>query len=276
MADENDKGLLLGKNVAAVEHYSPEILYPIPRSSARESLGVADSLPFFGEDVWHAYEVSWLDETGKPQVRVGRITIPADSPNLVESKSIKLYLNSFNGEYIADESSVVHALEKDLSAAAGAPVNVALWTVDDAVFAGQSAAGTNIDGLQPTQQWSRPGRDILRPSDSAAESGAVTLNSHLLRSLCPVTGQPDWATVCITYESAAIDPVSLLEYIISFRTHQEFHEQCVERIFIDLMSVYAPTQLSVQALYTRRGGLDICPWRSTLPGAAYAGRMNRQ
>ena len=119
MADENDKGLLLGKNVAAVEHYSPEILYPIPRSSARESLGVADSLPFFGEDVWHAYEVSWLDETGKPQVRVGRITIPADSPNLVESKSIKLYLNSFNGEYIADESSVVHFLEKDLSAAAG-------------------------------------------------------------------------------------------------------------------------------------------------------------
>ncbi len=275
MATEGDNGLLLGRNVPAVEHYSPELLHPVPRLLARETLGIGGAdLPFKGEDVWHAYEVSWLDGSGKPIVRLGEIRVPADSANLVESKSIKLYLNSLNGECYEDESAVGAMIARDLSAVADGEVNVVLYTPDDPVFDGRRPPGECIDSLQPAGAFEQPDRSILRLSGAGERH--VVLHSNLLRSLCPVTGQPDWATLCVDYRGREIDRSSLLAYVISFRRHQEFHEQCVERIFCDLMAVANPSELSVQALYTRRGGLDICPWRSTESGAAPGLRTNRQ
>jgi 7-cyano-7-deazaguanine reductase len=267
--------MLLGRNVAAVETYSPELLHPVPRRLARNSLGLIDTaLPFSGEDVWHAYEISWLDATGKPVVRVGQLRVPADSANLVESKSIKLYLNSLNGERYEDEEGVAAMIARDLSAVADGEVTCTLYGVDSAEFAGGHPEGACIDTLQPTEIRDEPDRTILRLAGGGAKR--VTLHSNLLRSLCPVTGQPDWATLCVDYEGEELDRASLLAYVVSFRRHQEFHEQCVERIFCDLQAVCSPSRLTVQALYTRRGGLDICPWRSTGKGPAPGMRMSRQ
>jgi 7-cyano-7-deazaguanine reductase len=275
MKQGGDKGMLLGRNVPAVEAYSPEILHAVPRRLARESLGLHErALPFSGEDIWHAYEISWLDAAGKPVVRLGRIRVPADSANLVESKSIKLYLNSLNGERYAHEEAVAAMIARDLSAVAEGEVSCTLFEVDDPEFAGSLPKGDCIDELQPTGIFVEPAREILRSTGEETEQ--ALLYSNLLRSLCPVTGQPDWATLCIDYAGAELDRASLLAYVISFRRHQEFHEQCVERIFCDLLAVCAPAKLSVQALYTRRGGLDICPWRSTGKGPAPALRTNRQ
>ena len=275
MAEDRDKGMLLGRNVPAVETYSPELLHPVPRRLARDGLGLKDSaLPFYGEDVWHAYEISWLDATGKPVVRLGQLRVPAGSANLVESKSIKLYLNSLNGERYEDEEGVAAMIGRDLSAVAEGEVSCSLFDVDDPAFQGSRPQGECIDGLQPAEILAEPARAILRLTGEGDRR--ETLYSNLLRSLCPVTGQPDWATLCINYEGAALDKASLLAYVISFRRHQEFHEQCVERIFCDLVGVCAPSTLSVQALYTRRGGLDICPWRSTEKGPAPGVRMSRQ
>ena len=276
MAEGGDKGMLLGRSVPAVETYSPGLLHPVPRREARASLGINDrALPFSGEDIWHAYEISWLDATGKPVVRLGRIRVPADSANLVESKSIKLYLNSLNGGRYEQQEDVAAMIARGLSAVAQGEVRCTLFDVDDPGFAGSLPEGECIDGLQPTGSYPEPARGILRTT-GGQEPAYEVLYSHLLRSLCPVTGQPDWATLCIDYAGAALDRASLLAYVISFRRHQEFHEQCVERIFCDLLAVSAPEKLSVQALYTRRGGLDICPWRSTEAGPAPALRMNRQ
>lgn len=275
MAEDREKGLLLGRNVPAVETYSPELLHPVPRRLARETLGLNDSaLPFSGEDVWHAYEISWLDPTGKPVVRLGQLRVPADSANLVESKSIKLYLNSLNGERYEDEKSVAAMIAQDLSAVAEGEVTCSLFDLNDPEFQDTHPEGECIDALQPTEFCAEPARTILRLTGESAKR--ESLHSNLLRSLCPVTGQPDWATLCIQYEGAELDRASLLAYVISFRRHQEFHEQCVERIFCDLQAVCAPSALSVQALYTRRGGLDICPWRSTEKGPAPGIRMSRQ
>ena len=275
MADSGDKGMLLGRNVPAVDTYSPNLLHPVPRRLARESLGLNSSaLPFAGEDVWHAYEISWLDATGKPVVRVGQLRVPADSANLVESKSIKLYLNSLNSERYEGEEGVAAMISRDLSAVAEGEVICTLYHVDDPEFHGRSPDGDCIDDLQPTEIFSEPARATLRLSGAGQKR--VALYSHLLRSLCPVTGQPDWATLCIDYVGEELDKASLLAYVISFRRHQEFHEQCVERIFCDLQAACSAQELTVQALETRMGGLDICPWRSTQKGPAPVMRMSRQ
>jgi 7-cyano-7-deazaguanine reductase len=231
-------------------------------------------LPFFGVDLWHAYELSWLDGTGKPVSRVGQFTVPATSPCIVESKSFKLYINSLNNTRFENESAVKKCIERDIGAAAGETVSLELFEVDDASLSGKPLSGTNLDRCEPATTAAKPDAGLL-----SVHAGTVTeeqLYSHLLRSLCPVTGQPDWATLWIHYRGAGIDHDALLAYIISYRQHQEYHEQCVERMFLDITASCQPEFLHIQAFYTRRGGLDINPFRSTSSSTRALPRLNRQ
>jgi 7-cyano-7-deazaguanine reductase len=271
---EKRAGLLLGKYTPVVDVYSPELLYPIARATAREALGLEEKLPFHGADLWHAYELSWLDGTGKPVARVGRFTVPVSSPSIVESKSFKLYLNSLNNTRFDDQAAARRCMERDISAAAGAQISLELFEVDDPVLAGQAVKGINLDNCEPAGTASEPAAEMLLVATD--EIREERLYSHLLRSLCPVTGQPDWATLWIHYRGAALNHSALLAYIISYRAHQEFHEQCVERMFLDISSRCQPEFLHIQAFYTRRGGLDINPFRSTCENARALPRLNRQ
>lgn len=248
----------LGREVAYPRHYDATLLYPIPRRLGREAIGVAARLPFIGHDRWNAYELSWLEPGGKPRVATATLQVPADSPNLVESKSLKLYLNSFNASRFADADAVRARIEADLSQAAGAPVAMAFGLPPFE----QADATTCIDDLDiDISTYGPPDAALLSadPDDVLEE----TLASALLKSNCPVTGQPDWADVAIRYRGPRIDRAGLLRYLVGFRDHAEFHEQCVERIFVDVLARCAPHWLSVQARYTRRGGLDINPWRAS-------------
>ena len=263
---------LLGKSVAGSSHYDPGLLFPIPRSQGRNAIGLTETLPFHGVDIWNAWELSWLDELGKPQVAVAEIRVPADSPNLIESKSLKLYLNSLNAMRYPDAHHVERLLRDDLGAAAGGAVEVrvmGLERVSEAAI--HDAEGTCIDDLPITiEHYGPPEPAFLctNPGTRVRE----TLVSHLLKSNCPVTAQQDWASVVISYQGAAIDRAGLLRYIVSYRNHDEFHEQCVERMFRDLLARCAPDQLSVSARYTRRGGLDINPWRGNAAQLAVPNR----
>lgn len=253
----------LGKPTEYRADYAPELLYPIPRQLKRDELGIRpDALPFVGEDIWNAYELSWLNPRGKPVVALGAFRVPADSPNLIESKSFKLYLNSFNQTAFADLDEVQSTLERDLSAAAGAPVGVRLenLSAQPRVQPGYPA-GTCLDELDIACDRYQPAPELLGTTDGPV--GEETLYSHLLKSNCLVTGQPDWAMVVIRYRGRPIDRAGLLRYLVSFRGHNEFHEQCVERIYCDLSRHCAPEALLVYARYTRRGGLDINPCRSS-------------
>ncbi len=257
----------LGREIAYPSQYDPGLLFPIARAQGRAAIGLdAGALPFIGHDRWHAYELSWLDLRGKPHVATATFTVPFDSPNLVESKSLKLYLNSLNAHRFQSDAAVLHALAADLSHAAGAPVRVdfGLPPVDAGAGGGESidALEVAIDGYGPPQ----PAH--LRAAGDPVEE---TLRSDLLKSNCPVTGQPDWASVRIAYRGPRLDREGLLRYLVSFREHAEFHEQCVERIFADLHTRCAPQALSVEARYTRRGGLDINPWRASPGWPAPAG-----
>ena len=251
--------LPLGRSVDYPRHYDPGLLFPFARSVGREAIGVSDPLPFAGIDRWHAYELSWLDARGKPQVATATFSVPADSPNLVESKSLKLYLNSFNASRFDSAEAVRERIAADLSATAGAAVAVSFGLPpmhEDAGSLSLDAQDIAIDDYGP------PNAAHLRTAGGIAEE---RLHSALLKSNCPVTGQPDWAEVHVAYAGPRIDHEGLLRYLVSFRDHAEFHEQCVERIFVDLLARCAPQSLSVEARYTRRGGLDINPWRGT-PG----------
>ena len=232
----------LGRETAYPDRFDAGLLYPIPRTLGRTAIGVdAGELPFVGRDRWHAYELSWLDVRGKPQVATATFEVPADSPNLVESKSFKLYLNSCNGARFVDGDALRAQLEADLSQAAGAPVSMAFGLPPV-----QSDAGEDIDALDiDIDRYGPPDASLLRADD--ADPAQETLRSALLKSNCPVTGQPDWADVAIAYSGPRIDRAGLLRYLVSFRDHAEFHEQCVERIFIDLMARCRPRSLSVQA-----------------------------
>ena len=253
--------LPLGRPVDYPRHYDAGLLFPIARSLGRHALGVEAALPFAGHDRWHAYELSWLDARGKPLVATATFTVPADSPNLVESKSLKLYLNSFNASRFDGADAVRARIAEDLARAAGAPVEVAFG-----LPAITADAGELIDTLDVAiDDYGPPNAGHLRAD--LADDADETLHSQLLKSNCPVTGQPDWADVRIAYQGPRIDRAGLLRYLVSFRDHAEFHEQCVERIFVDLMARCRPARLSVEARYTRRGGLDINPWRGT-PGLA--------
>ena len=257
----------LGKHTVYPDRYDPSLLFSIPRAAKRVEIGVREPLPFHGVDIWNAYELSWLDRRGKPVVAVARFDVPADSPAIIESKSLKLYLNGLAHERIENAEVLRATLARDLSAAAGAPVTMALSAASAQAHAIADLDGVLLDAQElDIDAYGPPDASYLR----AAQGHAVveeTLVSHLLRSNCPVTGQPDWGSVQIAYRGAPIEHAGLLRYLISFRQHNEFHEQCVERIFVELTARCAPEQLSVYARYTRRGGLDINPFRSSVADA---------
>ncbi len=252
----------LGKTSAYVTDYDASLLFPIPRAEKRAEIGITATLPFFGLDIWNAYEVSWLNLRGKPQIALATFLVPADSPNIIESKSFKLYLNSFNQTRLADSAALLALLKQDISSGFGAAVQVKLTLPDDfSTLKMAELDGLSLDRLDIEVDSYTPNPSLLT---CAADAPPVEekLVSNLLKSNCLVTGQPDWGSVQIHYVGAAINQEGLLKYLIGFRNHNEFHEQCVERIFVDILQHCKPQKLSVYARYTRRGGLDINPWRS--------------
>lgn len=255
------QGLSLGQQSAYISQYTPSLLQPVPRSLNRDDLGLRGELPFQGCDVWTLYELSWLNAKGKPVVAIGEVFVPATSPNLIESKSFKLYLNSFNQTRCDSLEAVQALLVQDLSGCAGAPVSVTLFTLDQAPHQIAQLPGECIDSLDIEVDGYEFDETLLQGA-AGREIVEETLHSHLLKSNCLVTSQPDWGSVVIHYRGPRLDREKLLRYLISFRQHNEFHEQCIERIFTDLKHFCAPTQLTVHARYTRRGGLDINPFRS--------------
>ncbi|WP_279029063.1 NADPH-dependent 7-cyano-7-deazaguanine reductase QueF [Gibbsiella quercinecans] len=270
-------GLKLGKPTAYHDQYDATLLQPVPRSLNREPLGLyPQSLPFHGADIWTLYELSWLNDKGLPQVAVGEISLNANSANLIESKSFKLYLNSFNQTRFDDWDAVRSTLQRDLAACAQGEVSVTLFRLEQ--LTGQPIAmlaGECID----EQDIAIDNYDFNAGYLQGANTGPLveeTLVSNLLKSNCLITNQPDWGSVQIQYRGPQIDREALLRYLVSFRHHNEFHEQCVERIFNDVLRFCQPEQLSVYARYTRRGGLDINPWRSNTAFTPNAGRLARQ
>ncbi|MFQ2512894.1 NADPH-dependent 7-cyano-7-deazaguanine reductase QueF [Aeromonas caviae] len=255
------QGLSLGQQSAYISQYTPSLLQPVPRSLNRDDLGLRGELPFQGCDVWTLYELSWLNAKGKPVVAIGEVFVPATSPNLIESKSFKLYLNSFNQTRCDSLEAVQALLVQDLSGCAGAPVSVILFTLDQAPHQIAQLPGECIDSLDIEVDGYEFDETLLQGA-AGREIVEETLHSHLLKSNCLVTSQPDWGSVVIHYRGPRLDREKLLRYLISFRQHNEFHEQCIERIFTDLKHFCAPEQLTVHARYTRRGGLDINPFRS--------------
>ncbi|MFK5732027.1 NADPH-dependent 7-cyano-7-deazaguanine reductase QueF [Pseudomonas urmiensis] len=254
----------LGKSSEYISTYTPSLLFPIPRLAKWAELGVSgDALPWQGVDYWNCFELSWLLPSGKPVVAIGEFAIPADSPNIIESKSFKLYLNSLNQTVFASTDELQACLEKDLSAAAGKPVAVRVRTLAEVEGEGVVALpGQCIDGLDVAiSNYEQPQPQLLQCDPQRVVEEAV--HSHLLKSNCPVTGQPDWGSVVVEYKGLALDHASLLTYLVSFRQHADFHEQCVERIYLDLKRLLKPEYLTVYARYVRRGGLDINPYRST-------------
>ena len=261
----------LGKASAYADRYDPALLHPLPRAPKRADIGITGSVPFLGADLWTAFELSWLNPRGKPQVAIAHITVPADSTHMVESKSFKLYLNSFSNTCFDHADAVRDAIRRDISATVwhGGPVQstVGVRLLEPVMFEieqVQPLEGLLLDRLDVECSVYQPDAGLLRAAHDEAPVAEV-LVSHLLKSNCLVTGQPDWGSVQIGYTGPQIDPAGLLQYIVSFRNHNEFHEQCVERIYMDILRRCKPTRLSVYARYTRRGGLDINPWRSSHP-----------
>jgi len=262
----------LGKTSTYVDHYDASLLFPIPRAPKRAEIGVHGQPPFIGADLWTAYELSWLNARGKPQVALARCVIPAESTHIVESKSFKLYLNSFNNTRFANADEVQVRLTEDLSRAiwhgeaVRARVRVELVSPERFELEGvHELDGLSLDRLDLDCEHYQPAPELLSAKLDEAPV-TETLTSDLLKSNCLVTGQPDWGSVRIHYSGPQIDQAGLLRYIVSFRNHNEFHEQCVERIFMDVWTRCQPSRLEVYARYTRRGGLDINPWRSSHPG----------
>ena len=274
----------LGKASTYIDQYDASLLFPISRQPKRDEIGVGANPIFFGADLWTAYELSWLNAKGKPQIALAHITLPADSPNIIESKSFKLYLNSFNNTRLEGQDHGVQALHDllahDLSDAAGARVAVRieifpLSTERDKRAVIATFDATPLDRLDIECSRYTPAPELLATLDEPPIEESVY--SDLLKSNCLVTGQPDWGSVQISYFGAPIDHAALLQYLVSYRNHNEFHEQCVERIFMDIWQRCNPTRLSVYARYTRRGGLDINPYRTSFPGVLPANiRQARQ
>lgn len=251
---------LLGKDTVYPTEYQPDILFPISRALAREKYKEVPGI-YQGQDWWHIFEVSWLNQHAVPQVAIARMSLTASSPYLIESKSLKLYFNGLNFTRFFDQTAFIATVEKDLSTAAGAPVQITLFSVDDLAIS--QPQGICIDQLQPETFSTHPDASLLKfdQQADASETQEIQLYSHLLRSNCPVTGQPDWGTLFIRYKGQKPCYRSILAYIISYRQHNGFHEQCVEQIYADLWQTLQPSQLMVYATYTRRGGLDINPCR---------------
>jgi 7-cyano-7-deazaguanine reductase len=271
----------LGKASSYVDQYDASLLFPIARAGKRAEIGITSDAPFFGADLWTAFELSWLNLRGKPQVALAQVTVPCETPNIIESKSFKLYLNSFNNTRFADADAVRARLRADLNEAVWRPLD---GTAIGAAVAGASIGlrlvlpdqfdreplyeldGLSLDRLDVECSHYSPAPELLRAAPDEAPVTEV-LTSNLLKSNCLVTGQPDWGSVQISYTGAPIDQEGLLQYLVSFRNHNEFHEQCVERIFMDIWRRTRPMKLAVYARYTRRGGLDINPFRTSYPQA---------
>ena len=269
--------LSLGKQVDYEFEYNPGLLQGVPRSLSRDTLDLANSsLPFDGIDTWTGYELSWLNLKGKPNVAILECHVPITSENLIESKSFKLYLNSFNQTKFASAEDVRQVLQADLSACAGEPVEVKLILPEQFTsLQFKEFEGTLLDNLDVEIERYSPNTQFLAVAKSGTEV-KETLISHLLKSNCLITSQPDWASIQIRYEGKAIEHEGLLKYLISFRQHNEFHEQCVERIYNDIMQHCQPDKLTVCARYTRRGGLDINPFRSNYEAPYANHRQARQ
>ncbi|WP_334036475.1 NADPH-dependent 7-cyano-7-deazaguanine reductase QueF [Alteromonas macleodii] len=269
--------LSLGKQVDYEFEYNPDLLQGVPRSLSRDTLNLSGSgLPFDGIDTWTGYELSWLNLKGKPNVAILECHVPITSKNLIESKSFKLYLNSFNQTKFASAEDVRQVLQADLSACAGESVEVKLILPEQfSSLQFQEFNGTLLDSLDVEIDQYSPNTQYL--SVAKSEAGVQeTLVSHLLKSNCLITSQPDWASIQVRYEGKAIEHEGLLKYLISFRQHNEFHEQCVERIYNDIMQHCRPDKLTVCARYTRRGGLDINPFRSNYEAPYANHRQARQ
>jgi len=269
-----DCTLPLGRETGYPNKYQPELLYPIARSEGRDPF-LSGPLPFGGTDLWNAWELTWLGPGDLPVAATAEFSVPADSPNLVESKSLKLYLNSFAMSRFGDTVEVEQLIAHDLGRCAGKEVTVRVQltaeTEDNAV---SKLPGLCLDTLPVTcTNWEVDAALLVIDPDREAEED---LHSHLLRSLCPVTGQPDSASIAIHYRGPRIDPASLLQYIVSFREHSDFHEACIERMFVDILGRCWPTRLSIHARYQRRGGIDINPFRSNFQQAADNLRLWRQ
>jgi 7-cyano-7-deazaguanine reductase len=261
----------LGKPAAYADRYDASLLFPISRQPKRAELGLHGAVPFFGADLWTAFELSWLTPRGKPQVAIAHVTVPCETPNIVESKSFKLYLNSFTNTSFGSADEVRNRIRTDISEAVwrGAPtqssVGVSLLLPDQ--FDREPVhelAGLSLDRLDIDCDRYTPAPELLTAAFGEQPVEEV-LTSSLLKSNCLVTGQPDWGSVQIRYSGPQIDQGGLLRYLVSFRNHNEFHEQCVERIFMDLWKRCKPVKLVVYARYTRRGGLDINPFRTSHP-----------
>ncbi|WP_313081526.1 NADPH-dependent 7-cyano-7-deazaguanine reductase QueF [Pulveribacter sp.] len=261
----------LGQATHYPAQYDASLLFPLPRAPKRQELGLQQATPFFGADLWTAYELSWLNERGKPQVAIAHVTVPCETPHIVESKSFKLYLGSFNGSRFASADEVRARIRADVSEAvwrgSGQTGSVGVKLVLPEQFDAQQVHeldGLLLDRLDLDCTHYTPAPELLAAHHDEAPV-TETLVSHLLKSNCLVTGQPDWGSVQIAYSGAQIDQAGLLQYLVSFRDHNEFHEQCVERIFMDVWTRCRPIKLSVYARYTRRGGLDINPFRTSHP-----------
>lgn len=263
----------LGKDLPYVDHYDASLLFPVARALNRKDIGVSGSLPFLGADLWTAFELGWLNPRGKPQIAICHITVPCETPNIVESKSFKLYLNSFTNSRFESPSEVQTRLRSDLSEVvwrdSGQSGTVGVKLIAPELFDQQALHeldGLDLDRLDIECHRFTPAPDLLSANFEESPVSEV-LTSRLLKSNCLITGQPDWASVQISYTGPPIDQAGLLQYLVSFRNHNEFHEQCVERIFMDLWNRCKPVKLSVYARYTRRGGLDINPFRTSQPQA---------
>lgn len=263
----------LGKSTSYNSTYSPQLLFPILRQTKREEIGISSPLPFYGYDVWNHTEVSWLNTKGKPVVLIAEIIVPADSPFLIESKSLKLYFNSFNQTKFENSAVVHHYITADLSRMTRSHVTVNLYTLNEAP-AITTLNGICVDELDIATNIYFPDANLLKTEN---EIVTETLHSHLLKSNCPVTHQPDWGSIEIQYTGKKINPEALLQYLISYRQHNEFHEQCIERIFMHIKQHCGPSELTVYGRYTRRGGLDINPLRSSKPNYPHRNpRLARQ
>ena len=263
----------LGKASAYADQYDASLLFPIPRADKRAEIGIDGNAPFFGADLWTAFELSWLNLRGKPQVAIAHITVPCETPHIVESKSFKLYLNSFNNTRFASEAEVRARIRADVSEAvwrgAEHPGTVGVTLLLPEAFDREpihELDGLLLDRLDVECTRYQPAPELLAAHHDEAPV-TETLVSHLLKSNCLVTGQPDWGSVQISYSGPQINQEGLLQYLVSFRNYNEFHEQCVERIFMDVWTRCKPIKLTVYARYTRRGGLDINPWRTSHPQA---------
>lgn len=254
--------------------YSKEILFPISRLHGRQNILDGNELPFYGYDEWNAWELSWLNKSGLPQLGIARILVPCESPALIESKSLKLYLNSLNNEKFLDRIEVQNLLASDLSEKIGAKVEVQVYWLEEYPHRISRPTGICLERQAGSFQQEKYSVELLKKESD--ELVYEQLYSHLLKSNCPVTKQPDWATLTINYKGPKICHDSLLRYILSFRDHDEFHEQCVERIFLAISQLTNPIELTINARYTRRGGIDINPLRSTSQTSFLPQRFVRQ